>query len=258
MRLISRAIALVLLVSLRGSSVSAGGIALAWDDCNAAGSLNRNFACDTNSGTNVLVASYASPILLTRFSALEAVVETVSPAGAFPDWWKMQSTGCRANAASVSADFSAGPFTCADWWGTRQTVGGGLNYAYPYSGPGFPPGTGVDSLHWARCRVAFAVPDEQAGVIEPDREYYAFKLRFSNAKTLGGTACGGCTAPMCMVLSSIRLYQLFGAPGENVELRAALPWGSTRVTWQGDAIPGSCVIVPARRTTWGQVKSLYR
>jgi hypothetical protein len=230
----------------------AGGTGLAWDDCGSHGTSFKTFTCTTNSGADVLVASFVSPIPLDQLVGFEATVDLFSGLPAMPSWWSFTpGTGCRAGALSASTDFTSGPFSCADPWGGPMAV--------LWSYPPFiaPPDV-------ARIRLVGTMAQGTTAAVDDTSEYYAFKLRIAHAKTVGATACAGCDVGMCIVLNSIKVVRAGGAGDYTLS-------GDPRqqlASWQ---CPGSMQVdayhnwycylpcpTPVKSKTWGGVKSLYR
>jgi hypothetical protein len=125
-----------------------------------------------------------------------------------------------------------------------------------------------------------AVPGSAPADLVAGQEYFFFNLIITHAKTVGTGACGGCLQPACIFLSAADL--LFPT-ANNVKLdRGANFSGSQWVSWQRgyprnilqtcqatgggifcldpstyfDVVPYSPT--PARTSTWGAVKALYR
>jgi hypothetical protein len=71
----------------------------------------------------------------------------------------------------------------------------------------------------------------------------------------GTSPCAGCGVGACLVLNSVELVRLPGAPGGDATLTQPAEAGSNFANWQSGA---ACVAVPARNRSWGQIKSLYR
>ena len=63
------------------------GINLSWDDCGSYGVSNKQFACDTNVGADVLVVSFRVNTPLPDFIGAQAIL-SVRGSSALPDWWK--------------------------------------------------------------------------------------------------------------------------------------------------------------------------
>lgn len=227
---------------------------LAWDDCAAAGTSLKTFACGTNSGSETLVISFVPPAGITGFQSLDAHIQIATFDGTLPDWWSLGSGGCRQGALSANPNISASLGSCQDPWSGAGV--GGVNVS------------GVGDIEFVAAR-ASAVP------LDPNLEYYAGAIIISNAKSSGAGACAGCSFPRGLYLSSLVLqqtgssfdYGLYSQSRETGMLPAYVNWqcdgqpsfnydaqyGWFLIGWDSSGCP-----TPARRTTWGAVKSLYR
>jgi hypothetical protein len=216
----------------------AGGVNLSWDDCGAAGATDKTFACNTNSGSAVLIGSFVAPSGVTGLTAVEATLEVWTSSDSLPSWWQFATGGCRGGKLSTSFDFaSSGPFTCSDPWSGAAL--GGNAYA-------------VDSLgaKHARLRLVAAVTPDRQVTLDAGQEYYAFKVVIAFQKTTGTGACAGCDAPVSIALSSLTLCQ--GGGVGNVLLTD--PASSNVATWQGGA-GGSYT---HQASYYGQIRSIVR
>ena len=235
------------LVALTAGIAAAGpgGINLGWNDCGGSpGTLNRVFACNTNAGLNTLVGSLVAPSCVTAMSANEIVIDIQSAGLTLPAWWGMRTGFCRA-ASSLGGnfDFTAGPFTCFDYW-----QGGAIGALQEDAPAG----------NRARIKGVFALPAGDARItgIPEGTEVYSFKANINNAKTTGLGACAGCQEGVCIVLNSIKINQPVTEVCGGKFL--SLPAPRNTATWQA-GIPGDCLnATPSRNTTWGSVKALYR
>jgi len=232
------------MLALSVSIASAAGINLSWNDCGAAGTASQTWVCDTNSGAPFSAfASFIPPAGITQFLGVASQLDVRSVSPALPDWWKHGSSACRGTAGlSVSFDFTAGPFTCADFW-SGQAAGG---FAYDI---------GFGTPDRGRLRVQCAVPFDNRGPIGAASEYYAYKVNLQRAKSSGTGSCAGCLEPMCIVLNNIQLFQ---PPEAGNDPDLVNPIVRNHVTWQAAVVPGCPASTPARNSSWGQVKSLYR
>jgi hypothetical protein len=255
-------LAAVALAGFAPRASMAAGVNLGWSDCGPAGQVDRTFACGTNAGTNLMVGSFDPPVPLTQVVAIEAVVDLISQSLTLPDWWKVKNPPgklgfCRNGALTGNADFTGGPFTCVDLFAGGASGGiGAMLYPFP-ANPNLTTGSFADSLRWARINMVYAIPQPGPTLaVDPGIQYYAFKLSVSNAKSTGVGSCAGCAEPVCIVLNQIRLSQPLGVGNFDVTTPIA---GQTRtITWQGGPGQSTCDLVPTRRATWGQIKSLYR
>lgn len=244
-----------------------GGVLLRWDQCASdGGTANKNFACDTNVGTDVLVASFrlhpspfpgVNPDPVGGFAMNFRVTASTAT---LPAWWAIHSGGCHGGALTVSATPVPGSSNCLDW-------APGLG---AFVGTSIQPGT--NSLRIQATAAAPALVQLTGGV-----EYFAVAFGVRHTKTVGTSTCAGCTVPMCIAFENVTFentpYALVlsqGADGES----------SRFVSWQGSEAQNivtdcqltvgdrsvctttfSCVpaaVTPVRGSTWGRVKSLYR
>jgi hypothetical protein len=221
-----------------------GGLNLGWNDCGGLPtSLDRLFLCNTNAGTNTLIGSFVAPSCVNAMSANEVVLDLQSTGVSLPLWWQMRSGLCRPSSLGSSFDFTGGPFTCYDYW-----QGGAIGTL------AMDPPVG----NRARIKGVFALPAGDARItgIPEGTEVYSFKANINNAKSTGLGACAGCGLGACIVLNSIKINQPVGTPGGGKFVTAVAM--RNHATWQG-GLGGDCLsATPARNTTWGSVKALYR
>jgi hypothetical protein len=243
----------------------AAGVFLKWDACHAdGGAAARTFACDTNTGNEILVCSVALDAALSGLNGFDARIVGQSASGSLPAWWTFKNSGsCRINAAtfltSPAGTNCPSPFPATPF--------GGLSYT-----------TNVPTAGAIRFNVVAAVPGGSEGAAVAGQEYYLFSLRISHDKTVGAGFCSGCQEPMCLGVGYLELTAT-GSTDPAVALpmsNAALDQGHL-VSWQ-NSVPGGVYAyqinppfghtvdfamtcngtTPARRSTWGTVKSLYR
>src|SRR5262245_56179461 len=164
-----------------------GGLNLGWGDCTGApASLNRTFACNTNTGTiNTLIGSFLAPSCVNAMSANEVVMDVQSLGATLPLWWGMRTGLCRPSSLGSSFDFTAGPFTCCDYW--QGGAIGSLAMDAPVG-------------NRARIKGVFALPagDSRITAVGEGTEVYSYKANINNAKTAGLGACSGCPVGVCI------------------------------------------------------------
>ncbi len=235
---------LVFALAPGGADAGPGGLNLGWGDCQGLpATQNETFSCDTNSGTHVLVGSFVAPCCLTP-DAAESVIDLQSEGATLPAWWSLRATaplGCRSTSLLHSADFTSGPFTCADYW--QGAASGGASED--------PVTTG----NRARIKLleGLAGGDPLIRPVPEGTEIYVFKCIINNQKTTGFEACGGCDVGVCLVLNTIMINQ----PAPN-DIPYSTPAQRNWVTWQG-GIGADCYgATPVKNTTWGTIKALYR
>ena len=222
------------------------GLNLGWSDCAGlgGGAVNRTFACDTNSGDHVLVGSFLAPAGLVRVTGFEAALTLQTAGATLASWWDIG--GCRSSsAATFSADFTTGPFSCTDYF-TGGASGGG--YYLPLEG----------GPNRAEMRIGFALPLGSSGIgaIATDNEVYAFKVTINNSKTTGLGACTGCSSGACIVFNRLLVTNEPGTPeGDFVIANVAQ---CNHVVWQGGDLIACQQITPVQNASWGRIKTLYR
>jgi len=227
---------------------------LASGDC--LGPQNANWVCTSNSTGNafVAVASVLAPAL-TTLTGEEGMAE-IAFAVPVPAWWKTVGTGaCRLAGANKVGFVAPGAGGCAvDYFGN---VGAGPSGGGFYTiGPGSDPEGSVDENR-IRVRTVSAV-DYNAALLTPPPavgdEVFLFTVTVNRTLSTGTGSCAGCATPACMVFKKLKLTQPVGV-GDFL-FQAPLSYGY--MTLQGGAGTDCPSATPASRSSWGQVKSLYR
>ena len=235
---------------------------LRWDNCiGDGGAYNKTFACDTNSGFEVLVGSFRLAQTTDTVTTLETVVDLAPLGMTLPSWWQYVETGsCRLNSLTMSLVPPLTANTCVDHWSTNSAAGG---RTYEFSN---------FANTQARLRMVQAVPAGFGFTVPGGEEAFAFRVRIDHARTVGPSACSGCSVPMCIGWGQAVLH--FGSLGTDRILGAATPDHGSNVTWQTGAVAtteGSCphnrpcdsyvlcqAVTRTRTSTWGAIQSLYR
>lgn len=213
-----------------------GDLYVAWDDCRGGGgNPMKSFACDTNTGSRTLIASFRAPAGVNSLNGFEAELEVVGDVGvALPDWWRFDPpAGCRRTGAlTVSGDFTGGPIGCPDPGG--GTSASCVTVVYPTAG-------GV--IHQQRIRVRGSVSNV---ALTAGDEYSLLKFTVNNSKTTGSGSCGGCGQPVAVVLQSLQLRQ-----SADPDLAINITSGSSGAVayWQGVPSGFSITDVPSDRST---------
>ncbi|MBI1796089.1 MAG: hypothetical protein HYR74_03445 [Candidatus Eisenbacteria bacterium] len=231
------------LLALAASTAMAGGVNLSWGDCGLAGTQNKAFACNSNTAApNIMVVSYEPNVGVPDMVGNDVAVDLQTASATLDQWWQMFNAGsCRATSLSSSADFTAGPFTCTDFW--LGLASGGI-------------GSYTVNVNRARILIFWAVPGASAGPVSPGTEYYSCKVTVNNAKSVGTGSCAGCASAVCVVAN---IVQCDGNAGGNDFEKIQNPRDRNFVTWQGGLVTGGCPgATPTQSRTWGQLKSLYR
>jgi len=215
---------------------SAAGLNLSWDDCGAAGVADKDFACDTNSGTHTLVCSLVAPSNAFGVDGGEGQLEVRQWNVPFPSWWDLHNAGsCRETNATLDLTFP-GLTACKDSWAGHAIAGSSIT-SYQVD-PNYSS--------WRRLYFVIAIPStNRFDMVEGD-EYYVAKIVIDNGKTVGSGSCDGC---MDGVDVGLRLFAIYRYQASSV----IIDYPATRntVTWQGGK-------VPTLNRTWGSIKVLYR
>jgi hypothetical protein len=234
------------------------GLRLSWDHCAADGLVaNKAFACDTNTGTELLFGSFELPVDVPGVQGLEFSMDIAPTSDVLPAWWELGGVGaCRGTSLSLLAVPPVPSGTCVDLMGDGAT--GGLGSFT----------TGLDGPNIVRFTAGVFVPapgfDAAAGT-----DYFGFVLAIHNQKTVGSGACGGCNIPVCVGLAEIRAHtavtandlELVGGPGSGVTWQGAhlLEYVVVRRPARANStIVCSTTGVPTRAETWGRLKALFR
>ncbi|MEY4374874.1 MAG: hypothetical protein RL760_1041 [Candidatus Eisenbacteria bacterium] len=232
---------------------AAVGMALRWDRCAGdAGVVNKNFACDVNTGSETLVGSFMLSRPSPSTSGLEIVLTLASASPTMPAWWAFRNAGtCRTSALTMGFNAPTGSVNCVDWDPTNSMAGGIGAYQFPSAvGP-----------NTSRIVAVVAVPQSALADLVTDQEYFAFRFGINHTKTVGTGACGGCEVPVCLLLQKIDVI----TPTSHQALSTW--WMSPDdlyATWQGGAgvstsLGSGCpAATPTRNATWGAIKTLYR
>lgn len=235
----------VLVVLACAPAAMGAGVNLFWNDCGNSGTgvTNRNFACNTNVGANVLVVSFDPPAGITTLSGINFIIDLQSQSSPLPQWWRFKNAGtCRMSSMTANTDFPT--LACLEPWASPGNAGVA---AYSENYGGDP----------RRARIVGSIATVSGNApVDPGNEYYAANLSINNALTVGEGSCAGCLDPVCLVLLQVRLAQ----PAPNPTWSIENPLWSSYATWQNGAIntfgcPGGSPVV---NRTWGMVKGLYR
>jgi hypothetical protein len=232
------------LLALTVSIASAAGLNMYWNDCGAAGTSTKTFACNTNTGNHDFYMSFDPPLAIPQLTGNNQFIDLQSDGAALPDWWQFKNAGtCRALNISTPA---IGPGSCADTW-SGQDLPAIAGYLVTANTPSMAPNR-------ARIIGSNAVGGAAAAPVNPGTEYYSMAIRINSGKTVGTGACAGCLTPVCLVLNDLTLSDI---NANTYTVNTVLT--SNYLIWQGQVgAPGCPGVVPTVNKTWGQVKSIYR
>jgi len=258
------------MLCLTASLSLAAGLNLYWNSsiqCPAsptADNINQDWDCvtlpDANTGSFIIVGSFMPNLPIVGFTGIDCVIDGQTP-GDVPAWWQMGNVGaCRE--ASILPGAPTGTLTapCAGTASTRlwtTTASGGLTAfqtaLYPPPLPLDPP-----AANRFRIKVAYSLAGPRANPLNVLVQYNAFNLTIDTNNSAVDVengvefACAGCEVGATMVFNQV--YTV-GAVAEDFITNQLT---NRCITWQGGAGAGVCAATPARNSTWGQVKSLYR
>ncbi len=235
------------LLMLAPAAARAGGVNFSWSTvCYTEDPVNSiTFACDSNTAPSSwpMTMSFMVDTEMADFVGVEITVGVAwAPCSVIPlpDWWAIGATGCRSNSVRFSSDKTAvGDETCVEW--TNGTAFDLLS---------------VDSYNRALVKILTgeAIDASTPYDLQPGVEYYAGTLQLMNNKSAGPGACLGCDLGVGLSLS----ITAAGLDGRRDDLYDTLAGGNQCLEWNHPLSPPCGLCAPARNTTWGAVKSLYR
>jgi hypothetical protein len=238
------AIAAWLLLGAAGPASAASQVKFRWDSCwGDGGVMNRDFACNVNTGSDRLIASFVPNRSHTGITMLESRIDITVAGGSVPDWWRFKNAGsCRLTSLTASAAIPPSASACVDWAG-----GSALDAIVTYVTFDAP-------VARASVTVTSQVPDALAADMPANQEYFAFALNLNHQKSVGTGACAGCTLPACLGLQ----YVEQSTPTGIADIYDAFSLDSDWLAnWQGGGVLGCQFTSPVRSSTWGGVKALY-
>jgi hypothetical protein len=235
-------------VDARVAGAAPGTVALSWGACSpivqdvtATSGVLRLFV--TVTGLDDTHIGYQVRFLLSDASA------------DVPDAWRFDEAGCQpAGAVTMVSDFDIFPSDC-------PLLGKGSVANEIRDVRLMPAGT---SLPTTVLRGAYGGTYSMRGPADPATHYRLVEIRFDHsASVVGdgvpGVLCGGLETPVCIALltgvqepgvGSTSYFR--GSDGEEVPFENA---GANWVTVNG---MGGCPSVSSSRSTWGQIKGVYR
>ena len=256
-------ISAVFLTTIVGTA-GAVGLNLAWNNCipSAGAAQDQVFNCDdsspgamdANTNTFTMVASVIPGINITGLIAWGGTFDLQVANGTLDDWWKLAGSECREGAVSFTFNGFTNTTTCnKQMMVTSPAPLPVANWGYPADKP----------ANWARYQNGVARTTGFNVVSTTHYQLCVIAIDTHNTKVNGDgttTACAGCLDAGCVVFNEAELD--VPAAQQPPDGKNIINAADTRqfVTWQGGAIGGAgCPLgVPVHRTSWGQVKSLYR
>jgi hypothetical protein len=249
--------AALVVVCVSVAAAGTPGVNLSWNGCTTSGfnpGLNVNNNCDltqnpTSTGKKEFQGSFRVSQSFPDFSGTSSVVD-LAWNGSQPDFWKTENTtDCSFNALGAVNPTAAGlcPNTIFD---PAFSAGGfAVEHPFPYT---------------ERLRIDWGNGAAAPVAIVGGTLYTGFSMSFNfdtgmDLLVTGLPKCTGCTAPVCLVVNSIEVngftigekYLIEGADARNF----VTVNGGAVTTPTGQGCPAA---TPAKNSTWGSVKALYR
>jgi hypothetical protein len=231
---------IVFALLLCASAAHAAGINLAWDTCSGEGPrvVNKSFLCDTNSGTEMLVASFIVPAAAPQGVSRQELTFDVRTAGGapLPVWWDYATlSSCRLGALGISVTAPTTLSVCrAMYTGALPTV---VVIADRFRFPG------PDEM-----QLGFSIGPTPVPLV-PGTEYFSCLLQVTHAHSTGAGACAGCMDPVSIAFTQLRVQGAgSGAPDQFL----TAPATGNVVQWQASGPTAT------RRRSWRAIKALYR
>jgi hypothetical protein len=217
------------------SATLAAGLNLSWNECGSSGTLLKQFACNTNSGTDVLVGSCEVSEVIPQLNGQQSEIDVQFLAATVPSWWTFGAApNCRTAAAlEINFDFLANT-QCANPWRWISPGFGAILYTPGFNGPN-------------RARIQAIYVTDPFGYMDLYDENYLFKILLRHARTVGTGSCAGCEVGATLYFNSVLLTQPAGVGDFVIDTSLHRKYA----IWQSNP-------TPARPTSWGAVKSLYR
>jgi hypothetical protein len=243
---------------LSAAYASAAGLNLSWSFCGTAGTFNMSDPCDQNTLLTSwhlfgsAVSPQAIPTGTPLFTGHRSWVYFQNANPTLDDWWKMAPGDCRAGQYAIAH--------------TSSTMGGGAPCVKTIMGSapitsmnGWTDNSGPNPVNTARLEM-IAARSDAGGTVSSNSQYMMFDLTILGAGAAAdpndpsAPVCAGCADAACIVY---RQAELNRADGSAIIVTG--PFQRQAVTWQGGVVPGvDCLSTPTRKSTWGQLKSLYR
>ena len=235
---------------------------LGWGDSPTNGApTTRVFDCKSNSGVSTLVVSVVPTADIPGVAGFSVALTAwvggegeISPCCGpwlpppLPPYWDLGPGGCRAGAISASAGFQGGP----DPNPVLDPLGSALFLAKPWfletslNVPGALPESSTVGRYAMEGVLDGTTADLLAG-----HEYYLATITLRHTKAAMPGGCSGCC-------TSVRFSPVIRLTGTGGSLLATITGQDPPGVWQGFSGQGACEVVPARTSTWGALKSVYR
>jgi hypothetical protein len=230
----------LLLVS--ASIASADVLNIAWGNCLAdGGTAIKTSACTSTAGSNLLCLTMTPTADIGGYVGLVGTVN-VGTDGPMGSWW---GVGCTGKSTGVALGANAANVACAQDGYAGIAGTGGVSAVRP----------SWNGANTTQVEFAFANAPGGEPAVLGGSELFVANVLISNAKSTVASNCPGCLVPACIVFAKA-IVDRVGFP-----LPETITQGGTQplVYWQAPTTGGGCTgATPARKSTWGSVKALYR
>ncbi len=205
------------------AAAAAEPVQLGWNGVrDAGGSAEQAFPCDTVGGSDRIFLSFIAPDSITRFVAIDVVLELRAAGDSLPAWWEFHnSEACR----TLSLRLDLEPFAEADsaarmpdpWDQGRNGIG--LITGYRRDIDGDP------RVAWISASMARRI--SQPAALEAGRRYVACAFVIDHRRTIGDYVCEGCREPITILVQKATLLE---TDGKETVLQ---PGDQACLGWQG-------------------------
>lgn len=235
------------LLALSPGVSAAAGLDLAWNTCATDGGVtDLSFDCADPDFDSRLIGTFATDVQVSDVVQFDYVIDLQVDAVELPDFWIFQDSApipfppppwLPCNGAEI---LLGGCLSTTELWPPVPT--GGIDFKYIWHVGGVPNrGRFTGSLHPTVSRPATVLPNVK---------YWGVAIHFITAYA---EQCSGCSTPVTFVFNQATLHSSQGPPvvitGPGFVSNCATANG-------GGNVP--CGATPAKRSTWGTIKALYR
>jgi hypothetical protein len=236
-------------LSVRVAGAAPGEVSLSWNTCSP---IVQDIAA-TNGTARLFVSVLGNDDTHSAY-AVDVIIGSADRS--VPDAWRFDEAGCQPTALFSIPDRpdAATALVCPAFQGEAASTEVIKHFGM------IPAGTDYSTAS-ARCVFLNSYPDGATSL--PGQRYFLAEFRFDHVQSVvgegvPGVTCGGLETPLCFklltgpdnLLTTTKYFSLSQQREDYFE-SSANAW----VTVNGMA---GCPAVPARPSTWGQIKSVYR
>jgi len=237
------------LMIVASAAMAQSGLYLNLNDCSQ-GTINHNATnpCTSNTGTAMAwVCSVILPHPEINFISAGTVLD-VATAAALPNWWRIDSNGCRPAALTAVQDGTAST-SCGSVWDSGPSVG---VFQAQVGNMTNPP------LAANRVRLnAVGALTAATDLTDTVDELAVCKFSISRALSVGTGACAGCATPASFYLNEINFLPN-SSQGDAINAADVITNPGTPGATTAGYLGGSGQPTATSNHTWGSIKALYR